>query len=222
MPPKANVVSKTQCVFYSDTVTRSRPSITLVVWLDAEQRHRPGLHRWAATLNNASCVQHVPPLFLSLFLSFGHTCTQTTKAALLCVDFSPGCSAGYNRVSASDSIKLFTVPEYSSAAAGHCSAWEYIASQVPVTAIFTHKGWSRWMTRADDVSTPPLSPCFVFKTLLLSVFPFLSHTSPSHQTGPDSRSAPLRVIRPLIKVRQMTASQTFKCSMESVWSRFFF
>lgn len=42
---------------------------------------------------------------------------QTAKAALLCVDFGLGCSAAFNEVSTSNSIKLLTVTEYSNASA---------------------------------------------------------------------------------------------------------
>lgn len=73
---------------------------------------------------------------LSLFLTHAHS--QTAKAALLCVDFSLGCSAAFNGVSASDSIKLLSVTEYSNATAPHRS--ELFAYQAPLTALSIQGG----------------------------------------------------------------------------------
>lgn len=72
----------------------------------AEQRCRTGLYWWLYWICG-SWEQHV----LSL------SDRQTAKAALLCVDFGLGCSAAFNEVSTSDSIKLLTVTEYSNASA---------------------------------------------------------------------------------------------------------
>lgn len=47
-----------------------------------------------------------------------HTQKQSAKAVLLCVDDSLGCSAAFNEVSTSDSIKLLTATEYSTARLG--------------------------------------------------------------------------------------------------------
>lgn len=107
-----------------------------------------------------------------LSFSLSSTHRQSAKAALLCVDFSLGCSAAFNEVSASDSIKLLTVTEYSNAAARLGTDRSYLPIRAhyrpyPYKAVFERvnkikqdiqPAWAVWpeLMMCSHLSTKPL------------------------------------------------------------------